>query len=249
LPTPDATGDVDLSTTAGKVALVSDQTALTGVCPTGAAVLDFVGYGATANCNEGGANAPAPSVNTSDLRVGNACADVNRNGLDFATGAPSPRNGVSTPVACSCLVRNESDASSEVDFCVVQYPTSMEARTGTTTGYVYGQVYDTGVTEPGGPASSVRAQLGLGPPSANPEYESGWTWINAAYNAQIGYNDEYYGAFTAPVPGSYRYVYRFSRDEGVSWTVCDTSSCDGGAGSSAGLTFDLENEGVLTVTP
>jgi hypothetical protein len=249
LPTPDATGTTDLSPTTGKVALVSHQAPLTGICPTGAAVLDLVGYGATANCNEGGTNAPAPSVNTSDLRVGNGCGDVAANGSDFATVAPSPRNGLAMPVVCSCIVQNESDTPSEADFCVVQYPSSLEVPAWTSTGNIYGQLYEAQVTEPYGPASKVRAQLGWGPVSANPEYESGWTWINAAYNFQSGNNDEYAGAFIAPAAGSYRYVYRFSLDEGVTWTVCDTSFGDGGAGSNAGLALDLENEGVLTVTP
>jgi hypothetical protein len=56
-------------------------------------------------------------------------------------------------------------------------------------------------------------------------------------------------SFTAPAAGSYRYAYRFSLDQGVSWTFCDTSGVDGGSGSNGGLTFDLENLGVLTTTP
>jgi hypothetical protein len=56
LPTPDATGTIVMSATAGKVALVNCITALTGACPanvTGAcSIIDFVGYGSTANCNE-----------------------------------------------------------------------------------------------------------------------------------------------------------------------------------------------------
>ena len=50
LPTPDATGSIAMSATAGKVALVTASTALTcgGDCDTAAGVRDFVGYG-TAN--------------------------------------------------------------------------------------------------------------------------------------------------------------------------------------------------------
>mgnify|MGYP001125741745 CR=1 FL=1 len=44
LPTPDVTGTIDMSGTNGKVALVSNQTALSGACPT-ANVIDEVGYG------------------------------------------------------------------------------------------------------------------------------------------------------------------------------------------------------------
>src|SRR4051812_36980156 len=50
LPTPDATGGIAMSGAAGKVALVNNSTALSGACPTGANISDFVGYGTTANC-------------------------------------------------------------------------------------------------------------------------------------------------------------------------------------------------------
>ena len=53
-----------MSATAGKVALLNVTTALSGACPTGAQIIDFVGFGTTASCNEGGTNAPAPSIIT-----------------------------------------------------------------------------------------------------------------------------------------------------------------------------------------
>ncbi len=53
----------------------------------------------------------------------------------------------------------------------------------------------------------------------------------------------------APAVGSYRYVDRFSLDQGVGWTYCDNDQGDGGAGSNPGLFLNLEDEGLLTVTP
>ncbi|WP_343425248.1 lamin tail domain-containing protein [Candidatus Amarolinea dominans] len=52
LPTPDATGTIAMSGSQGKVALVNSTTALSGACPTGASIIDFIGFGA-ANCYEG----------------------------------------------------------------------------------------------------------------------------------------------------------------------------------------------------
>ena len=92
-------------------------------------------------------------------------------------------------------------------------------------------------------------QSGSVPPTANPEWEFGWTWINASFNVQLGNNDEYQSSFTAPAPGSYRYAYRFSLDGGSSWTYCDSTQADGGSGSSPGLTFEFETLPVLNVTP
>lgn len=91
LPTPNSSGTIAMSATAGKVALVNNSTALTGACPTGATILDLVGYGASANCNEGGTNAPSPSTTASVAR-NVAGTDTNVNGTDFTTGAPTPQS-------------------------------------------------------------------------------------------------------------------------------------------------------------
>src|ERR1041385_7213102 len=68
LPTPNATGNIAMSATAGKVALVSNTIALTVACPAGGpTVIDFVGYGtgaSGASCGEGGATAPGPPPTT-----------------------------------------------------------------------------------------------------------------------------------------------------------------------------------------
>jgi hypothetical protein len=103
LPTPDAIGTIPMSGTAGKVALVNNTTALTGTCPTGANILDFVGFGTTANCYEGSGPTPAPSNTLAVLRVSNGCTDTNNNATDFATGTPDPRNTSSPLNSCSTL--------------------------------------------------------------------------------------------------------------------------------------------------
>ena len=92
LPTPDATGSINMSATAGKVALVNGATAITSgtSCPTGTSIIDFVGFGTTANCFEGSGPTPAPSNTTSVTRTNNA--DTNNNAADFTAGAPNPRN-------------------------------------------------------------------------------------------------------------------------------------------------------------
>jgi uncharacterized protein len=94
LPTPDATGSIAMSATAAKVALVSSTTALTcsTACLPNAAIVDFIGYGTTANSSEGGAPAPAPSTTTADFRGNAGCTDTDNNAADFSTAAPGPRN-------------------------------------------------------------------------------------------------------------------------------------------------------------
>jgi len=93
LPTPNIAGDINMSGTAGKVALVSNSDSLNGGCPLGSDpdIVDFVGYGTTANCHEGNANTPAPSNTTAIFRRGNGATDNDQNGEDFITGTPNPR--------------------------------------------------------------------------------------------------------------------------------------------------------------
>jgi hypothetical protein len=98
LPTPDAAGTIAMSATAGKVALVNCTTALTGACPSNVtgtcSIIDFVGYGATANCSET-STAPAPSTTTADVRGGGGAAETDNNSADFSASAPTPRNTAS----------------------------------------------------------------------------------------------------------------------------------------------------------
>ncbi|WP_337054354.1 Calx-beta domain-containing protein [Pseudoxanthomonas sp. USHLN014] len=114
LPTPDASGGIAMSGTAGKVALVASATALSGACPSGA--VDLVGFGGTASCYEGSGPTPAPSNTLAVLRAGDGCTDGNDNATDFATGAPTPRNRASAAVICGAAgtpVLSIADASGD----------------------------------------------------------------------------------------------------------------------------------------
>ena len=110
VPTPDVVGTLNFSGTAGKVALINNQTAQLG--PSGAvtpgsgsytAFVDFLGYGTTASGWEGSGRAPAPSSTTSLSR--NAThTDNDDNAGDFTAITPNPRNstsGTSSPLALS----------------------------------------------------------------------------------------------------------------------------------------------------
>jgi hypothetical protein len=102
LPTPDATGTSNLSVTSGKIALVNTSTALTGSgCPFGGSIVDFVGYGTTADCSENSTRAPAHSNTTADFRKSGGCIDTSDNAADFVTSTPNPRNSGSPANNCS----------------------------------------------------------------------------------------------------------------------------------------------------
>jgi hypothetical protein len=93
LPTPDAIGTIAMSGTGGKVALVNNSTPLSGACPLGATVIDFVGYGA-ANCSETAPTA-ATTNTTAAIRKNAGTTDTDNNSTDFVIAAPTPRNSAS----------------------------------------------------------------------------------------------------------------------------------------------------------
>lgn len=97
----------NFSATTGKIALVSSTTALSGSCPTGGAIVDFLGYG-SANCYEGSGDAPAPSNTTASIRK-DPTVDSNNNSVDFTTGAPNPHNSI--PVGALTAVATANPAT------------------------------------------------------------------------------------------------------------------------------------------
>ena len=91
LPAPDATGTIAMSASSGKVALASSTTALSGAVPSGAQLVDLVGFG-SANGFEGSGAVATLSNTTAALRNDSGCTDSDSNATDFAAGAPAPRN-------------------------------------------------------------------------------------------------------------------------------------------------------------
>ncbi|HEX8143239.1 MAG TPA: Calx-beta domain-containing protein [Pyrinomonadaceae bacterium] len=111
LPAPDATDNINLVATAGKVALVAGTALLpAAICPgddgvapfnpNNAAIADFIGYGNVV-CYEGPGPAPAPSNTTADFRKAGGCTDTNDNAADFFVSTPHPRNSNSPVNNCS----------------------------------------------------------------------------------------------------------------------------------------------------
>lgn len=101
LPTPDATGTIAMAASAGKVALVKSTVALSGACPTDQNIIDFVGYGSTANCFRGTGAAPAASNTNAAARTGNGCTDTRNNSSDFILAPPKPRNTTAPVELCA----------------------------------------------------------------------------------------------------------------------------------------------------
>jgi hypothetical protein len=141
--------------------------------------------------------------------------------------------------------------STAVDFCNIQFPHSLTVAGGNPahTGMpvdLYSQLYVNGLTTTNsGPAPGVTGQLGVGPDAAagddlDPTRSTRWRYFAAAPNPNFngfgGNNDEYFLLYTPPAAGSFRYVFRYSLDGGLSFTYCDADDSQNGfAASSAGM--------------
>jgi uncharacterized protein len=108
--TADGTSAINLSGTTGKVFLVNNTTLLTGVSPTGTSgassctvptgVVDYVGFGVSATCAEGGKfTTPNATAAQAVIRT-NPCTDTDNNGADFTNGTPVPHSSSTTPAPC-----------------------------------------------------------------------------------------------------------------------------------------------------
>jgi hypothetical protein len=120
LPAADASGTIAMSAIAGRIALVNSTTVLSGECPIDASVRDFVGYGMSAICYEGGSAAPALSTTAAATRASLGCADTDDNGVDFSAATPSPRNRFSSRHQCPpapCGAAPFSDVQVTHPFC------------------------------------------------------------------------------------------------------------------------------------
>jgi predicted extracellular nuclease len=131
LPPPDAVGNIAMSGTAGKVALVAGSTALSGACPLGGIVMDLIGYGA-ANCSE---TSPAPGLSnsTADLRANGGCLDTDHNSSDFSTGTPNPRNTSSPFNNCTPPTATPTDTPVPPTFTFTVTPTDTDTPVPTST--------------------------------------------------------------------------------------------------------------------
>lgn len=103
--TADKVGTIPMAAGAGKVALSTTTTAFAVANPSGAALVDLVGYGSTANFAEGGTPTGTLGNLTAALRNNNGCTDTDNNGADFTVAEPNPRNTAVIQVCGAPIVK------------------------------------------------------------------------------------------------------------------------------------------------
>lgn len=145
-----------------------------------------------------------------------------------------------------------------VDQCALQFPATIDARTGRPSGLVYGRVYAMGITEAAGAGAGVSADLGVGPSGSLPD-AGGWVWTAATYNVEASNGwEEWQAQLQGPDAGPFSYAYRFRHQAGA-YLFCDLdgsgngySPAQAGSGTSKAADIDdcvLEGPNTLVTTP
>ena len=112
---------------------------------------------------------------------------------------------------------------------------------------VYGQVWIDGVTNLAGPAPSLEAQLGFGPDGSDPG-SVGWTWVDAAFNTNVGNNDEFVASLLPDAVGTYDYAYRYSTTGGRSWVYADLDGIGNGYSPAQAGSLTVVSSGDTTAS-
>ncbi len=110
-----------------------------------------------------------------------------------------------------------------IGYTVLQWPPTLNhviSASGTDT--VYGRVYVAGVTDAGGDAGLIRAEVGFGPDGSDPAtWTNWWPMSRNAACGDCGNNYEYMGNMAPQQEGEFDYLVRFSTNNGLTWVYGD----------------------------
>ncbi len=193
-----------------------------------------------------GATFPDPNGASMNLDVGSLDATANDVGGNWCESTLDYNGDLGTPGAANEVCPDP--VTYTIGFCRLQFPEVIDAVQGTSVD-AFGRLFIAGLTDLSGvndPAPEVVGFVGYGPDGSDPAVDPGWTWNvgtpNVGYGpAAPGYeanNDEYIASLTVPGPaGDYDFAYRFSGDDGATFTYCDgqpEGSSNGYAAADAG---------------
>ena len=121
--------------------------------------------------------------------------------------------------AAKITVKDPPDTSLKIEWCKLVSEAEMTAPLGKSVG-VYGQAFVQTCTEDEGACEFLKAYIGYGAKGAKTAED--FTFVEATYNKQVGYNDEFGGTIKPTAAGEYDVIYAFSLDGGKTMTYCDT---------------------------
>lgn len=117
----------------------------------------------------------------------------------------------------------------------LQSPASQIIERNTPSAPIFGRARVDGLGIVSGAALGLAAQCGYGPDGSDPAAASdSWHWQGAAFNQDVGDDDEFVATLTVPDEGTYDYCYRYAY-LGGEWQYGDlTGSADGYSAGTAG---------------
>ncbi|MEN9972232.1 MAG: hypothetical protein RIS20_579 [Bacteroidota bacterium] len=145
-----------------------------------------------------------------------------------------------TPGTASSIVTVQNS----LDFVNIQSPVSSTICQGQTF-TVYGQVFESGITNPTGQATGITAEFAYSTLNTDPSTWPSASWSSASYNpasATNPANDEYMGVIPALGSGTYYFAFRFTYNGCVSYG--GASSTGGGFWNGTG-----NNNGTFIIIP
>ena len=113
------------------------------------------------------------------------------------------------------------------DWGVLVGPATLHTVEGKATALLTAQVFEPGVTDAPGEGFGLVAEVGYGPAGSDPITSDAWVWSAAAYQGDVGNNDVFGSAITAPI-GAWSATLRFSVSGGLSWLYVDLGGADDG---------------------
>lgn len=133
------------------------------------------------------------------------------------------------------------------DSCNTQYPAIQPNVVVGQSIVVFGRVTEANVTGLGSPNADLKAELLVGPATANPATDLAQFVKIPATLRTMGVidpapgEDEYEATYAVPAAGAYAVAYRFSADGGQNWSVCDFD------GTTTPSEFDVKRIGQVSV--
>ena len=134
-----------------------------------------------------------------------------------------------------------------VDFCRLQAPASITNYSAGTT-LVTGRYRSAGVTNMNAAGNDIslwtKAQVGYGADGSDPSTWTAWTDASAdtTYAGAEPLFDQYRATLTSPASGNYDYAFRFSGNNGSTWTYCDLD------GAATNADYSAAQAGALTTS-
>lgn len=178
---------------------------------------------------DGPASGGAGGATTTGVGGGGGASTTNVGGSGGSGGlSPDLNWPLDDNLPTRCNAQPADNGTSWTGWGNLQFPATIDVIAGQTTAAIYGRTYQAGATDSAGQAAGWEAELAVGPFGTLPDGEARcYSFSAAAFNVDVGNDDEYEIALTPSQPGIYNYFFRY-RPPGGAWRYGDLNGSDDG---------------------